>query len=317
MLLAPLLVHGALRLRLAGLGVDEAPALLHAAVGRGQRVSAIALWKRSHGRRIGLGQGGVGVAPGGRHTGDPLPLRLGQVLKIGLTREGTIGDQGGQALGGWPLMHRAPNRRAKAVGITAVATAWLHQAGDTRLMRHHQRHHDLISGRPMIPARTAGDGHDLCLGCLGAVVAPIDMNARRVEMDQAGCKPQTRGSGCRKEAVECGHPRGIEGLQGPAAGLIGELCRGHAGRNELVGGRMVEASGAPVAGLSAKPQAIEPHGFDGFTHGKVAHFRVLLGRLIADLAHAECVEHARDKAAVVSDVTMVHGLIRHHHLLCW
>jgi hypothetical protein len=68
----------------------------------------------------------------------------------------------------------------------------------------------------MIPALSSGDVHDLFLGCRVAVVAPIDMNARRVELDQAGGKTQALGRGCRKEAVECGHPLGIEGLQGPA-----------------------------------------------------------------------------------------------------
>jgi hypothetical protein len=65
-LLAQLLVNGALCSSLAGLGVDEAPALLHAAVGRGQLVSAIALLKRYHGLWIGLSQGGLGVAHGCR-----------------------------------------------------------------------------------------------------------------------------------------------------------------------------------------------------------------------------------------------------------
>jgi hypothetical protein len=70
--------------------------------------------------------------------------------------------------------------------------------------------------RPMISAIPSGDVHDRFGGCLVAVVAPIDMNARRVEMDQAGCKPQALGRGCRKEAVEFGHPIGLEGIQGPA-----------------------------------------------------------------------------------------------------
>jgi hypothetical protein len=68
----------------------------------------------------------------------------------------------------------------------------------------------------MIPAIVSGDVSDLFLGFLIAVVAPIDMKARRVEMDNAGCKTQALGSGCRKEAVEFGHPIGIEGIQGPA-----------------------------------------------------------------------------------------------------
>jgi hypothetical protein len=47
------------------------------------------------------------------------------------------------------------------------------------------------------------------------------------------------------------------------------------------------------------PQAIAHHRFDGFPHGEVAHFRVVLGRLSEDVAKAEFVEHASNKAEVV------------------
>jgi hypothetical protein len=77
----------------------------------------------------------------------------------------------------------------------------------------------------------------------------------------------------------------------------------------------VEGSGDQVESLIDKPQAIEHYGFDGFTHSEVAHFRVLGGRLIDDLAHTEFVEHASDKAEVVYDLAPVRGLIRPNHLL--
>jgi hypothetical protein len=129
------------------------------------------------------------------------------------------------------------------------------------------------------------------------------------------------GEGCPSStdiaAVAFGHPIGIEDIQGPASGLVVELCRGHAGRNELVGGLILEESGAQVEGLIDPPQAIEHHGFDGFTHGEGAHCRGLLGRVIAELAHAECVEHASNKAAVVYDWATIRGLSGHHHRLCW
>ena len=133
-LLAPLLVNGALCVSLAGRGVDEDPALFHAPVGRWQLVSALARLKRYHGRGIGLGQGGWDFASGCRNTGDPLHLRLGQLLKVSLTLEGAIGDQIGQAVGGLPLMHMAPNGLANILGIPAVATAWVHQDGEIRLV---------------------------------------------------------------------------------------------------------------------------------------------------------------------------------------
>jgi len=80
---------------------------------------------------------------------------------------------------------------------------------------------------------------------------------------------------------------------------------------------MVEESGDQVEDLIDTPQTIEHHGFDGFTHREVAHFRVVWGRLIDDLAPTEFVEHASDKAEVVYDLATGRGLIRHNHLLCW
>jgi hypothetical protein len=49
--------------------------------------------------------------------------------------------------------------------------------------------------------------------------------------------------------------------------------------------------------------------------GEVPHFRVLLGRLIEDVANAECVEHASDKAEVVQDLAPIRGVIGHNNLL--
>jgi hypothetical protein len=43
---------------------------------------------------------------------------------------------------------------------------------------------------------------------------------------------------------------------------------------------------------------------------------VLLGRLIEPIADAEFVEHTSAQAKMVQDLAMVHGLVRHHHLLC-
>src|SRR3989442_14433476 len=61
-LLAPLLIDGALGLRLAGCGVDQDPALLHATVEGRQLVIAIVLVEHCHGLWVGVGQDGLGVA---------------------------------------------------------------------------------------------------------------------------------------------------------------------------------------------------------------------------------------------------------------
>ena len=55
-LLEPLLVHGALGVRLARLGVDEDPALRDTPIARWHHVIAIALRERSHRLGIGLSQ---------------------------------------------------------------------------------------------------------------------------------------------------------------------------------------------------------------------------------------------------------------------
>ena len=91
-LLEPLLIDGALGLRLTRLGVDEPPALLDAPIARWYHVRAITLRERSHCLGIGLGQDGLGFAQGCWDTGDPLRTRLGELLEILGTIEGTVGN---------------------------------------------------------------------------------------------------------------------------------------------------------------------------------------------------------------------------------
>ena len=126
----------------------------------------------------------------------------------------------------------------------------------------------------MIATIALGDVHNLFLGLLVAVVATIDMKARRVEVRRGWTQAQTRGGAHRHETVEFCHPIGIEGIQGATERIIVELFGGHAGRNESRGGLMMEESGDEVERLIDTPQAIEHHRFDGFPHGEVAHFRV-------------------------------------------
>ena len=64
---------------------------------------------------------------------------------------------------------------------------------------------------------------------------------------------------------------------------------------------MLEEPGDEREGVVDTPQAIEPHRFDGFTHGEITPCRMLVGGLIEDVAHAECVTHARDKPQMISD----------------
>jgi hypothetical protein len=96
------------------------------------------------------------------------------------------------------------------LGITAVATERLHQERDACLVLHHQLHHHVVEVRPMILAITSSDVQDRGLGLLLTVVEPLDMNARAIEMGNAGCQAQALGSRRSQKAVEFRHPVSIE-----------------------------------------------------------------------------------------------------------
>ena len=141
------------------------------------------------------------------------------------------------------------------------------------------------------------------------------MKARPVEMGKAGRKAQTLGGRRRYETVEFRYPIVIEGIQGTSEGIIVELSGGNTGRNEEGGGLILQEPGDEGERVIDKPQAIEHHRFDGVTHSEVPHVRVVLGRSIEDVTNAEFVEHASDKAEVVSDLATVCRLVGHNNLL--
>jgi hypothetical protein len=79
-LLAPLLVDGALGLRLAWRRVDEHPTWLDTPLVRGHDVIAIALRQGCRRLGISLGQDGLGFVQGRWSAGDPLETGLSQLL---------------------------------------------------------------------------------------------------------------------------------------------------------------------------------------------------------------------------------------------
>ena len=89
------------------------------------------------------------------------------------------------------------------------------------------------------------------------------------------------------------------GKKGTAERISVEVVGGHAGGNESGGGLMLEEPGDEVEGVIDKPQAIEHHCFDGFANGQVAHCRVLVCRVVQDLANAEFINHPGDKAQMI------------------
>ena len=78
---------------------------------------------------------------------------------------------------------------------------------------------------------------------------------------------------------------------------------------------MMEDSGDKVEGLIETPQAMEPHRLDGFPDGERSHFRVLVRRVVNDVANAQVVEPASHKAAVIQHLAMVRGRGGPHRLL--
>ena len=79
----------------------------------------------------------------------------------------------------------------------------------------------------MIPAVPPGAVHNLCFGFFGAVVASIDLKAGALQMAKARRKTQALSRGRGHQALEFGHPVGIQGLQRPAEGIIVELLGSH------------------------------------------------------------------------------------------
>ena len=75
-----------------------------------------------------------------------------------------------------------PDDCTEVLPIAGIATERLHEHGNTRLVLDHQLQHDLVEVGPMIPAIPLGDVHDVLSGLRIAVIAPIDMKARRIEM---------------------------------------------------------------------------------------------------------------------------------------
>jgi len=187
----------------------------------------------------------------------------------------------------------------KLLHLTALATAGLHQDRKASLVLDHSLQYHLIQVRPMSSAVAAGDVHTLRLGLLLTVITAVDVNARAIEMHNGRGSSQTFRRGDGHEAVACRHPIVIEGVQGTTERIIIALGGDHAERHEARGGLMREEPGDEGERLIDTSQAIEPHGFDRFPDGEAAHFRVLLGRLVNDIATAKFVKHAHDEAEVI------------------
>jgi hypothetical protein len=213
--------------------------------------------------------------------------------------EGTVGNKIGGAGGGVELGNVVADDLAEHCAIAPIATQGLHEQRDTGLVLHDQRHHPLVEVGTMIATIALGDVHDLFVWSLSAVIPAIDMETRRIEMTERGRQPQTRGGRGGHEAVECRHPKVVEGIEGAPEGVIIKMAGENAWGNEAREGLILEKMGHEGELLVEKAETIKHHGFDGMTCSHHPHCRVLLGGSINDLGNAEFFKHARDKAQVI------------------
>jgi len=298
-LLAPLLVDGALGRRLARLGIDEDPAWRDATIVRWHDVRAIALRERRHRLGGSLGQDGLGFVPGRWHAGDPRATGRGQFLPILGTIEGTVGHEIGGVGRGVELRHGVPDDVAARFALLTSATQGLHQPRDTGLVRYDSCHHPLVEVRALSPTSALGEVHHLFVRRLRAVRAPIDMKTRRIELAERARQPQTRGRRGGHEAVECRHPKIVEGIEGTPEGVSIAMARLHAWGNQTRDRLSLDKMGDEVELVVEKAETVEHQGFDRMAGSHNPHFRGLLGGSLNAFSDAEFCTHARDQTQVI------------------
>ena len=303
--LVPLLVHRALSVRLARLGIQQHPAVGDTAIGRGHDAGALARAQGGHRLRVGLGEDGLGLTPRGRDTGEPLQLGLGELLEVGSALEGTVGHQRRRARGRVEVRHMVPDDLAERLGITAMTTERWHEERNTSLVRDAQLPHHVVQVRPMIPTLAVGKVHDLVVGGLSAVRTAINMEAGAIEVCAGGGKAQALGGGGRTEAVECRHAIVVERLQGTPERVIVERTGLNGRRNEPRERCILQEMRHEGALLVDEAQAVEDHGLDRMAGGHNTHARVLLGGFIHALSDAEFFKHPCNQAKVIQDLCTV------------
>lgn len=312
-LLAQVRVDRMLGLRLAMLGAEAPPALRHPTRGGRHDTIAITVQQGGHRVRVRLGEGGVRVAHGRGAPGDPLHASPRELLQIILTIEGTISHQRGGAGGRLHLRNGCLDDLAELGPITALAAQWWHAHGKPRVRLDHSGQHDWLAVGPMLPTIAARAVHDLCVGGIVAVVAAIDMATGAIEMREARDTPQTLGGRGRNETVECGNAIIIARISRPAEGVIMEMLRfDHQGGQESRGRFVLEQPLHPRAVLVHTAEAVQDHGFDGIARGHDPRCWLVSGRAVHDLTYAEGIEHTRDKAPMVEELTPIgvwHGVL--------
>src|SRR5262245_35964336 len=143
-----------------------------------------------------------------------------------------------------------------------LATQGLQQPRDTGLVLHHQFQHPLVAVRAMVPTIARGDVPDLFVRRLRALRPALDMNTRRSEMAERTRQPQPCGRRRGNEAVECRHPKVVEGTKGAPERVIMEMARLQAWGHEAGERLILEKMGDEVALSVEKGRSIRYDGLD-------------------------------------------------------
>jgi len=208
--------------------------------------------------------------------------------------------------------------RAEGWRLTALAAQRFHEPGHPGVMLDPQGPPDVRAGGPLIPPLAARAVHDLCVGGVVAVRAAIARAAGAIERHQVRGQAYTRGRGGRHATVEVGDAIRIERIERPAERSIMELLGVKQPRRQASRERLILAKPRHQgAWLGHNAAAVEDHRVDGMARGDDPHLRVVLGRLVHDVAKAECVQHAGDAAQMSQDLAAVAVLSVHGALLCW
>src|SRR5687768_11347717 len=151
----------------------------------------------------------------------------------------------------------------KLAAIVRIAAEGFHQHGDTGLVFDEQLQHHLIEVRPMITAIAWGDRNDRCLWLRRTVIAPIDMEARGVEMGKPGRHAQTVRGFSRDTTIKWGDARRVKGIETTAQHIIIQGSRLKPWPHQLCCRLVLEKARDHVEWLIHEPEAVEDQRFDG------------------------------------------------------
>jgi hypothetical protein len=238
---------------------------------------------------------------------------VSEALAVGLAREGAISDELGGAIGGLPWGDGLTDHLAERLPITTIPTQGCQPDRNASLGLDAQLEPHVVEVGPMISAIPPRDGHDLLCRRLAAVIGAIAMEAGALRMRHAWGQPSPRSGRGGHETLEGCDVIGIARSQGPAQRIIIAMAgvdqhRCQASRYRLI----LENPRDHLEWLGHKAEAVQDHGVDGLARGHDPRVWLVSGGSGKDLTNAKCIEHTRDQAQMVEDLTPIgvwHGLL--------